>query len=240
MLNRFKRIKQLAAAAIYRLKAPPYYYSSYEKKIDISKRGDLFSKLAGEVIRENRTLLGYDRLYTIYQGLAQLSNPVVAIEIGVYKGGGSKFIASVLKETGRSFKLYSCDTFTGHADVDQRYDGVHTSKSGFLDVEFKGVEAYLKSAPEITIIKGDICKTGRLITEPEIDFIHLDVDVYPPTLFVLNTFVPRLRKGGVVVIDDYGFTTCEGARIAVDEFIKANPQYFVFHLLTGQALILRK
>lgn len=51
--------------------------------------------------------------------------------------------------------------------------------------------------------------------------IHLDMDVYEPTAFVLNQLYNRLVKGGLIIIDDYN--TVEGATIATDEFITKYP-----------------
>ncbi len=51
--------------------------------------------------------------------------------------------------------------------------------------------------------------------------IHLDMDVYEPTAFVLNQLYKRLVKGGLIIIDDYN--TVEGATIAIDEFIIKYP-----------------
>ena len=51
--------------------------------------------------------------------------------------------------------------------------------------------------------------------------IHLDIDVYEPTAFVINQLFKRLVKGGLIIIDDYN--TVEGATIAIDEFILKYP-----------------
>jgi hypothetical protein len=50
--------------------------------------------------------------------------------------------------------------------------------------------------------------------------IHLDMDVYEPTAFVLENLYERLVIGGLIIVDDYN--TVEGATIAVDEFISKN------------------
>ena len=47
--------------------------------------------------------------------------------------------------------------------------------------------------------------------------MRLDTDWYESTQHELNHLFPRLVKGGVLIIDDYG--TWEGSRSAVDEYI---------------------
>ena len=46
-------------------------------------------------------------------------------------------------------------------------------------------------------------------------FVHLDVDLYQPTLDSLNYFMPRLAEGGAIVTDDYNWP---GARQAFQEY----------------------
>jgi hypothetical protein len=50
-------------------------------------------------------------------------------------------------------------------------------------------------------------------------FVHLDVDLYQPTLDSLDYFFPRLAGGGAIVTDDYNWP---GARAAFDEFCAAH------------------
>lgn len=47
-------------------------------------------------------------------------------------------------------------------------------------------------------------------------FVHLDADLYDPTLSGLRFFYPRVPGGGILVIHDYN--AWPGARRAVDEF----------------------
>jgi len=43
-----------------------------------------------------------------------------------------------------------------------------------------------------------------------------------------------------VIVDDYGFTTCPGAKQALDEFVDEGGEPFVLHKLdSGQALLIR-
>jgi hypothetical protein len=70
--------------------------------------------------------------------------------------------------------------------------------------------------------------------------MHLDVNVYPATRFCLDEFVPRLEPDGLIVVDDYGVTSCPGVKAAVDEFLAEDKTVVAMHLLTGQALLRRR
>ena len=54
-------------------------------------------------------------------------------------------------------------------------------------------------------------------TQPERSyrFVHIDVDLYQPTIDSLKYFFPRLSPGGIVITDDYDWP---GAHKAFDEF----------------------
>jgi hypothetical protein len=69
---------------------------------------------------------------------------------------------------------------------------------------------------EKTLVNGPLPK--------KIALLRLDTDWYESTLIELQVLFPKLVKGGVLIIDDYGHW--QGARRAVDEYfegLKFNP-----------------
>lgn len=82
-----------------------------------------------------------------------------------------------------------------------------------------------KSFTNYELINGDVRNTLldflKKNTSEKFSLIHLDMDVYEPTAFVLDKLFDRLVPGGLIVIDDYN--TVEGATTAVDEFIVQHP-----------------
>jgi len=220
-------------------KTPDYYWQNAFKKVDIANDNALFKKISDVVISDGKTSSQHDRLFTLFQCLNQLPIKPVVVEIGVWLGGTSKFIAETLAQIRPDGLLYSCDTFSGHAAVDKRFDGTHSTET-FSDNSFENVKDYLKHYKNIIFVVGDIAKTSSNIKADEIHMIHLDVDVFPPTEFVLANLWARLATNGVIDVDDYGFVTCKGARKAVDEFLENRSDCFSFHLLTGQMLLLKK
>jgi O-methyltransferase len=55
----------------------------------------------------------------------------------------------------------------------------------------------------------------------------------------MRFFYPRLVPGGVILCDDYGFTTCPGVRRAVDEFMADKPEHVV-HVPTGHGFLVKQ
>jgi len=74
----------------------------------------------------------------------------------------------------------------------------------------------------IELVKGDITKTvpAYIKKHPElkISLLNLDTDIYEPAVTILEHLYPRIVKGGVLIIDDYG--TFPGETKAVDEYFK--------------------
>jgi cephalosporin hydroxylase len=215
-----------------------YYMSGAQKKVDI-RAVDGFSEAAAKVIEDRRSNMNYDRLYTLWQAIRDTPPECTVVEIGAYKGGSAWFIAEMMRQFDRQGKFYVCDTFTGHAHTDPRVDTAHHETAKFKDTSAADVQRYLADYPNIEIIEGDIRESSARIARGRFGFVHIDVDVYPATDFSLDFFAPRLASGGVIVVDDYGFVTCPGAKRAVDEFISEHSEFRMIHLLTGQAVISR-
>lgn len=224
---------------------PDYYGPAAPKMIDIRSLPH-FGALAQTVIDQKRSLLYYDRLYVIYQALKRVVLvPGVAgsnmAEVGVYKGGGSYFIASTLAALGCDSIVLNCfDTFEGHAAQDVKNEDPLQRVSAFNDTSFESVKTYLSEFPNVRIFKGRIQETSHEVSGKQFSFIHLDMDLYEPTAYALRFFDERLLPGGIVVVDDYGFLTCPGVKQAVDEFVEKNVAYFGMHLLTGQYILTKR
>jgi hypothetical protein len=227
---------------------PDIYGKSSAKMFDI--RDDAyFRESADKVIRDTRTLLYYDRLHVIYQSIKNIHRQyndskeyLNAVEVGVYKGGGSYFIALILKDLFKEkINMYCVDTFEGHAKEDLKNikHDVH-KPSWFSDTSFESVKSYLSVFDFVEVVKGKIQECESQFEEKSLHFVHLDVDLYQPILFSLNMFSNKMHQGGIILVDDYGFTTCPGVREAVSEFMENNSNsFYKFELCTGQCLLIK-
>jgi len=216
-----------------------YYMENAWKKIDI-RALETFGPLAEQIITEGQTAMSYDRLYTIWQALHRAPENTIFAEVGAYRGGSAKFIAETLRRAGRAEALFVCDTFAGHTRVDPDLDGHHDVGGTFTDTSVEAVAAYLAPYPNVRLLVGDFVHTSAKIDSAGyFGCVHIDVDVYEATAFCLRFFAPRLAPGALMIVDDYGFLTCAGARKAVEEFIAREPSFRFLHLLTGQAVVFR-
>lgn len=226
---------------------PDYFKTTQHKQVDIRELPE-FGQLAKEVSDPEKTLLGYDRLYIIYQSLQSLkrfvdqSKPINVAEVGMYKGGSSYFIASCALAMEMNITLYGFDTFYGHNadDILPNVDDENKHKAGlFNDTDFLEVSEYLRNFENVRLFQGRFQDTSVHIERERFQFVHLDVDLYDPILYGLNFFGKRLVSKGIIVVDDYGNRNCPGVIRAVEEFLGCNSNFFSISPLTGQCILVK-
>jgi len=138
-------------------------------------------------------------------------------EGGVFQGE----FAAEINRVFPKFKLYLFDTFSGFDARDANFD----KKAGFSEFG----EGHLKMTSEDMVIsklpypeKCVICKgyfPETIIGINEIFcFVNLDFDLYQPTLAGLEYFIPRMVKGGVILVHDYFSDGYKGVEIAVRDY----------------------
>jgi O-methyltransferase len=182
-----------------------------------------------------RTLVTPDRcyvLYTLLQQAAHLEGDVW--ECGTYKGGTAAMMAAILRDQGSVKQLHLFDTFEGMPATDATRD-LHRL-GDFADTSVEAVAGYV-GRPAV-LHKGLVPDTFAGLETARIAFAHIDLDIYQSIIDSLTFIWPRLSRGGFIVLDDYGFPSCPGARAAVDEFF-ARRSSVPLCLHTGQALLFK-
>jgi O-methyltransferase len=155
-------------------------------------------------------------------------------ECGAYRGASSWFICDKFKDSGKTHFIF--DSFAGLSEP-ALVDGEYWTR-GDLKTSEEILRESLSSFERVTILKGWIPDRFSEVSDSHFCFVHIDVDLYQPTRDALNFFYPRLVPGGIILGDDYGFSTCPGARKAFDEFMNDKPESIV-DVPTGQAFIIK-
>lgn len=94
---------------------------------------------------------------------------------------------------------------------------------GGYGIKKEDLECFLlnKGLKNISLIQGDILKTLDNYLEEnkhiKIALLHIDVDVYKPTKFILERLYNKVSRGGLIIVDDYSIV--KGANDAIDEFL---------------------
>ena len=167
------------------------------------------------------------------------SMPGAIAECGCYQGASAYFLA----RENADVPIHLFDSFEGLSalsdqDVPVESDNMVWRKGNLRAAEDIARET-LKAFKNVYIHKGWIPAVFQKAPELKYRFVHIDVDLYQPTFDSLSYFYERMSPGGIIVMDDYGFTNCRGAYIAANEFMSDKPEY-ILHLPTGQGVILRR
>ena len=167
--------------------------------------------------------------YEIYKKIISLPGDVV--ECGVFKGISlTRFLTfREILENYNSRKIYGFDVFGKFPKAKNQGDKSWVKKweknaGDGIDVkELNGILSDKKFS-NFELVKGDVKKTiPKLIKQHpglKISLLHLDMDIYEPTKFVLNKLFPYVVKGGIILLDDYNEVF--GATKATDEFLNLN------------------
>ncbi len=203
----------------------------------------------GKLFLEDREFLEYyekfmdpenwhslDRKFTLNQLLKLVfSLEGDLVESGAYKGASASLMCKAFNDSDKTVHLF--DSFEGLSQPGDK-DGDYWVE-GALQSSEKILMAGLNQYQNFKVYKGWIPKVFQDYSGDEICFLHIDVDLYEPTYQTLNYFYSRMVSQGIVLMDDYGFKSCPGAKTAADEYFKNKPESIV-SLPTGQGLVIKK
>jgi len=157
--------------------------------------------------------------------------PGAIVECGVFKGVSLTRFAMFreLLSTSISKKIIGFDVFSEFPKTKFGKDKLERKKfideAGSKSIKKNDLIKILKKKrieKNIELIKGDITKTvpAYVKKHPElkISLLNVDVDIYEPSVTILETLFPLVSKGGVVIFDDYGIFA--GETKAVDDYFK--------------------
>lgn len=188
------------------------------------------------------TLTNPERIVSLIRAIKYIEKNKIEgdiVECGVWKGGSIMASLRTLKNLNSFDRdIYLYDTFEGMSEpteIDESFKGESASAAYFTKNEFwnrieclsplQEVQNNVKSInypiERIHFIKGKVEETipNNMIPE-KIAVLRLDTDWYESTLHELEYLFPRLVKGGIIIIDDYGHW--QGCKKAVDEYIERN------------------
>lgn len=142
--------------------------------------------------------------------------PGAFAEVGVYHGHSAKVIHHMAP--ARTFYLF--DTFNGFEQTDLQHEPAldYRFTSGFFhDASPDRAKRYIDGNENVILCPGHFPKTVKQIADTQFAFVHVDADLYKPTIEALWYFYPRLAPGGVLIVHDYNHDW-NGINKAIAEF----------------------
>jgi hypothetical protein len=184
-----------------------------------------------------RKLLAHYELYR-----KTLNLPGSLVECGVFKGVSLSRFAMLRKLFGNqdSQKIIAFDTFGTFPETNFKDDLApreqfitDAGEDSISVTQMMDVLAHKKCSQNVELVEGDICETAEEYVKSnpdlEISILNLDTDVYEPAVAILEHLVPKMVRGGVLILDDYD--VFPGETKAVDDYFRdkdANIQHLSF------------
>jgi DNA-binding transcriptional MerR regulator len=178
------------------------------------------------------------------------------VECGVWLGGNLIIFDQLKKKYNSKKKIYGYDTFAGmpkptvndkdmqkkqffetYKDLNQRY--YSAKKLNLLEVK-KNLDLNKVNLKQIKLFKGRVEDTlvKKENLPNKISLLRLDTDWFESTKVSLNQLYPKLVKGGVLIIDDYGWNL--GCKKATDNYFKRKKNKISFFRIDHEAVFLIK
>jgi O-methyltransferase len=178
-------------------------------------------------------------IFVLCEALAYLKKarvPGSFVECGVYRGGGSMAAALMMRHLNDTRDMHLYDTFEGMPPATAKDMAISTGKKVYHlkatgETWTKAEEAEVRAnmattgydMARVAFHRGKVEESLPQKAPGQISLLRLDTDWYESTKHELIHLWPRLVKGGVLIIDDYGHFT--GVRDAVDEYFGDNPLF---------------
>jgi hypothetical protein len=162
--------------------------------------------------------------------------PGDVVEVGVYEGGTASLIFNYMNQSKNLYLFDTFDQFDGAGEYDPEWirpkDHVLV---GPQKEAYPYIVEHFKPYPNVAVIKGDFpAVIGKMLDSHTFSFVHLDVDIYLPTLNSLRLFYPRMSKGGIILTHDYYHSNLQGVKKAFDDFFSDKPEKIICKNPSGQ------
>lgn len=173
-------------------------------------------------------------------------------EAGCWKGHSAYMISNLIsqnliKNPQKEIEFHIFDSFEGLSDIkdeDTNVKKLEKNKINLIQRQFISDEKFvkekvLKDFNFVQTHKGWIPEKFYEVKNLKFSFVHIDVDLYDPTLKSLEFFFPKVVNGGIIVCDDYNSSEFDGAKKAWDNFFLDQKVSFKFSPSLGSSFIVK-
>ena len=184
------------------------------------------------------TCLDEARLANVWNTV-KLAGDGIFIEVGTYRGGTALHICNAIDDSKHAgAKFYCFDPFEQGGFESLLPTETMIKVDDFTNTSYQAVVKLLAEKPNAKVVQGFFPQAAAPFDLHGIAFCHLDVDLYEPTLKILNYLAPRLAPRGVILVDDLGHIATPGVPDAVNHFLTEDPSFLLIELFPHQGILL--
>jgi O-methyltransferase len=164
------------------------------------------------------------------------------VECGVNKGGYARAIIAYIDIAKADKQFFLLDTFKGIVPElltkAEKAAGKQQHFKSYYTDSYSQVVKTFDAFSFVKIIRGQVPETLSQVSADKIAFLSIDMNSIVPEIAALNYFWDKIVPGGMIVLDDYAFVTCELQYEAHNKW--ANEKGIkILTLPTGQGLIVK-
>lgn len=144
--------------------------------------------------------------------VAEAKNGSIFVEIGVWKGKSTAFMAVEIINSGKKIEFYAVDHFKGSPE---HQNNLSVKENMLKDECYKNLEPVMKHINMLPIPSIEAAKT---FADNSVDFIYIDgAHEYDDVKADILAWWPKVKVGGIISGDDYGIGNHPDVQKAVDE-----------------------
>lgn len=134
-------------------------------------------------------------------------------------------------------KFFLFDTYCGLVrelitpDDRAAYRNHYADSYDFVQESFKDYE-------NVVVVKGVVPDSLSTVAIDKVAYLSIDMNCVQPEVAALKYFWPRIVSGGVIILDDYGFSGHEAQKKGADKFASSKGVK-ILSLPTGQGLLVK-
>jgi O-methyltransferase len=161
------------------------------------------------------------------------------VEVGVYKGHTTKFVAEYVEFSTWDKRWWLYDTFEGIPEDQLDAGREHLTAAAYgAPYSFEEVRDRFAPFGNIDVIKGRVPEILAERSPERIAFLHVDLNTSAAEIAALDALYDRVSPGGIIVLDDFGWTAARAQYDAEVAWFRARG-LTVFALPTGQGLFIK-
>lgn len=160
------------------------------------------------------------------------------VDCGVFRAGNAMSIMTYIdfkNMKGRKYFLF--DTFCGLDEKCASKEEVDGYKGMYSKDVYPFVADSFKDFPNVEIVRGAIPQTLTQVDIKKVAYLSIDMNCVMPEIEALKFFWPRMVKGGIVILDDYGWGGFHDRQKEAQDKFAESVGVKIFTLPTGQGMM---
>jgi len=198
-----------------------------------------------KLMPEFNEIPGWFSYQQIYDSVVESgNNNSLFVELGSWFGKSTNYMATKIKESGKTINFTAIDTWKG-TDDEILHQNIVGSYGGDIFSEFMENTILSKNYKGLNLIKDTSENASQQFPMCSIDYMMIDAGHdYDSVKEDLNRWYPKIKPGGIISGDDFATNIFEGVTQAVGEYFydqvtmvgynwfRNKPKIQIKHLLT--------